>query len=161
MIYKSLYLINLFFFFFPGVIVNVGSYVSCNRAPWYSVYSASKAYMDKLTEDLAGEYKDTGVIFQYQLPGYVSTKMSKIKTASLGAPSAQQYAEAGINSIGLQERTAVWLPHRAMIQGLLVISMIIPKTFQQCNRIMMRSFWLFAKKRELEKLNLVYTHKLV
>jgi len=58
-----------------GVIVNVGSYVSCNFSPWFALYGASKAYMEKLTDDLALEYKDRGIIFQYQLPGYVSTKL--------------------------------------------------------------------------------------
>jgi 17beta-estradiol 17-dehydrogenase / very-long-chain 3-oxoacyl-CoA reductase len=144
-----------------GAILNIGSYVSCNHSPWYSLYSASKAFMDKLTHDMALEYERTGVIFQYQAPGYIATKMSKIKKSSWGTPNPEQYARVGIQTIGVQRRTGVWPVHRAFINGFAILDVVLGRNFESFIRNVMYEFWLFAKKRELEKLSTVYSHKQV
>lgn len=46
------------------------------------------------------EYKEKGIDFQLQAPLYVATKMSKIRSASLTAPSPKTYAAAGLKAIG-------------------------------------------------------------
>lgn len=62
-----------------GIIVNISSTAGAIPSPYLSVYAASKAYVDKLSADLAAEAAPRGVTVQCVLPGPVATKMSKIK----------------------------------------------------------------------------------
>lgn len=71
--------------------------------------------MDKLTRDLVTEYADKGIIVQSLLPGYVATNMSRIRISSYTAPSATEYAQVALKTIGLQSRSAAYPPHRVMV----------------------------------------------
>lgn len=62
-----------------GIVINISSTAAAIPSPYLSVYSASKAYVDKLSADLAAEAGPRGVTVQCVLPGPVATKMSKIK----------------------------------------------------------------------------------
>lgn len=62
-----------------GVVINIGSAAGAMPSPYLSVYAASKAYVEKLSADLAAEAAPRGVTVQCVLPGPVATKMSKIK----------------------------------------------------------------------------------
>lgn len=62
-----------------GVVINISSTAAAIPSPYLAVYSASKAYVDKLSADLAAEAAPRGVTVQCVLPGPVATKMSKIK----------------------------------------------------------------------------------
>lgn len=78
--------------------------------------------MDKLTRDLVTEYADKGIIVQSLLPGYVATNMSRIRISSYTAPSATEYAEVALKTIGLQSRSAAYPPHRVMVTNIDFIS---------------------------------------
>ena len=65
-----------------GVIVNISSLSAVIPASNLTVYSASKAFADKFSEDLAGEYHKDGIIVQSVLPGPVATNMTKMKRGS-------------------------------------------------------------------------------
>jgi len=71
--------------------------------------------MDKISRDLATEYADKGIIVQSVLPGYVATNMSKIRISSYTAPSATEYTQVALKTIGLQTRSAAYPPHRIMV----------------------------------------------
>lgn len=71
--------------------------------------------MDKLTRDLVTEYAEKGIIVQSVLPGYVATNMSRIRISSYTAPSATEYTQVALRTIGLQTRTAAYPPHRIMV----------------------------------------------
>lgn len=62
-----------------GVIINISSTAAAIPSPYLSVYAASKAFVDKLSADLAVEAAPRNVTIQCVLPGPVATKMSKIK----------------------------------------------------------------------------------
>lgn len=62
-----------------GVVINVSSTSAAIPNPYLSVYAASKAYVDKLSADLAAEVAPRGITVQCILPGPVATKMSKIR----------------------------------------------------------------------------------
>lgn len=62
-----------------GVIVNISSLTAAIPTPYLTIYSASKAYIIKLSADLAAEAAPRGVIVQCVMPGPVATKMAKIK----------------------------------------------------------------------------------
>lgn len=73
-----------------GVVLNIGSGAATvlPSDPLYSVYAATKGYVDQLTRSLAVEYAGKGIHFQLQAPLYVATKMAKIRSASTAAAAA-------------------------------------------------------------------------
>lgn len=85
-----------------GAIVNIGSAAGSLHVgdPLYSVYSASKAFIEFFSRSLHTELKGKGVHVQCQIPYFVATKMSKIRSASLFVPSTVSYARASVRQIG-------------------------------------------------------------
>lgn len=62
-----------------GVLINISSALAVIPSPYLAVYAASKAYVVKLSYDLAAEAERNGITVQCIIPGMVATKMSKIK----------------------------------------------------------------------------------
>lgn len=87
-----------------GAVVNVGSASGSlyTGSPLYAVYSATKAYVDMFSRSLHLEYKSKGVSVQCQIPYFVTTKMSKIRSASFLVPNPDGYAAAAVRNIGYE-----------------------------------------------------------
>ncbi|KAH9625121.1 hypothetical protein KSS87_005826 [Heliosperma pusillum] len=96
-----------------GAIVNIGSgaAIVIPSDPLYSVYAATKAYVDQFSRCLYVEYKNLGIDVQCQVPLYVATKMASIKRSSFFVPSTEGYAKAGIRHIGYEPRCTPYWPH--------------------------------------------------
>jgi len=94
-----------------GCIVNVASFAAIVPSPLLSQYSASKAYINNLTSGLSYEYADKGIRFQAQCPLFVTSKLSKIRTATLATPSPDTYAAAGIKAFGYEVISIPYWPH--------------------------------------------------
>lgn len=81
-----------------GVILNIGS--AAGRMPignpMYAEYSGTKAFVDYYSRSLHHEYASKGVFVQCQAPYFVATAMSKIRKATLTAPSPKAFAEASL-----------------------------------------------------------------
>uniref|UniRef100_A0A1L8DYZ8 Putative 17 beta-hydroxysteroid dehydrogenase type 3 n=1 Tax=Nyssomyia neivai TaxID=330878 RepID=A0A1L8DYZ8_9DIPT len=97
-----------------GVIINVSSLAAKIPNPLLTVYAATKAFVDKMSEDLQTEYRKDGIVVQSVLPGFVATNMSKIKKPTWLAPSAQQYVAAALRRLGIAEHTTGYYPHALM-----------------------------------------------
>jgi 17beta-estradiol 17-dehydrogenase / very-long-chain 3-oxoacyl-CoA reductase len=134
-----------------GAIINVGSIASLYGLPYYAMYAATKSFIESLTLDMELEYRHTGILFQYQAPGYVTTKISKRSKASLFVPSPEQFARAGLNSVGLLQCSPVWLPQRAIHFYAKVLASISPHYCRRMWVVAVYPFWLFVKKREMQK----------
>lgn len=80
-----------------GAILNIGSAAATvlPADPLYSVYAATKGFVDQLSRTMYAEYADKGVHVQLQAPLYVATKMSKIRRASLTVPSPKAVRSRG------------------------------------------------------------------
>ncbi|XP_057327888.1 very-long-chain 3-oxoacyl-CoA reductase [Microplitis mediator] len=98
-----------------GVIINISSTAAAIPSPYLSVYAASKAFVDKLSADLAVEAAPRNVTVQCVLPGPVATKMSKIKKASWMAPTPEKFVEACLKTVGIESRTTGYPPHCLII----------------------------------------------
>ncbi|XP_060768063.1 very-long-chain 3-oxoacyl-CoA reductase-B [Neoarius graeffei] len=97
-----------------GVILNISSASSMYPIPLLSLYSSSKAFVDFFSRGLDAEYRNKGVIIQSVLPFFVTTKLSKLKRASLDIPTPERYVAAQLNTVGLQSQTNGYLPHAIM-----------------------------------------------
>lgn len=102
-----------------GAIVNIGSgaAVVIPSDPLYSVYAATKAYIDQFSRCLYVEYKKSGIDVQCQIPLYVATKMASIKRSSFFVPSTDGYARAALSWIGYEPRCTPYWPH-SLLWGL-------------------------------------------
>ncbi|KAF7687961.1 very-long-chain 3-oxoacyl-CoA reductase-B [Silurus meridionalis] len=97
-----------------GVILNVASASGMYPVPLLTLYSSSKAFVDFFSRGLDAEYRSKGIIIQSVLPFFVTTKLSKIKKASLDIPTPDRYVASQLSTVGLQTQTNGYLPHAIM-----------------------------------------------
>jgi len=98
-----------------GAIVNVASSLAFNPAPYLTVYSACKVFMDYMSRGLRSEYADSGVIFQVVYPFYVATKMSGMVKKSFFVAEPDEFAADALNTVGIVDMTCGCLSHE--LQG--------------------------------------------
>eukprot|EP00096_Caligus_rogercresseyi_P008930 TRINITY_DN2927_c0_g1_i1.p1 TRINITY_DN2927_c0_g1~~TRINITY_DN2927_c0_g1_i1.p1 ORF type:complete len:306 (-),score=92.53 TRINITY_DN2927_c0_g1_i1:852-1769(-) len=94
-----------------GVIVNIASMSGQYTSPYLSLYSATKAYVDFFTRGLEAEYRSKGITIQCILPGFVASKMSKIRRPSLFAPSPEDFVHSCMRRLGVLSRTNGYWVH--------------------------------------------------
>lgn len=94
-----------------GLIINISSLSAVVPAGNLTVYSASKAFADKFSEDLLAEYGHRGITIQSVLPGFVATNMTKMKKGSFMAPLPKQFVESALRTVGFADHTTGYLPH--------------------------------------------------
>jgi len=94
-----------------GIIINLSSYSGIFPVPLLGSYSATKAYVDFLSQTTATEYKKKGIIIQSVGPIFVATKMSKIKKPSLRFPTAESVVISALRGVGLSTRSCGFWYH--------------------------------------------------
>lgn len=110
-----------------GVIINISSMAALIPNPFVTVYAATKAFVNKFTEDLSTEYSKCGIIFQTVCPGYVVTNMSKLSTATWMSPSPKTFVQSALKTVGTQSLTTGYFPHAIMRKTLNVMESVSPK----------------------------------
>lgn len=108
-----------------GIVINLSSISAVLPPANISIYAASKSFVDRFSGDLAAEYGSDGIIVQSVLPGLVASNMSKLKP-SLLVPSAEQYVESALRTVGYARHTMGLLSHQS--QGVIssFLNMISP-----------------------------------
>ncbi|XP_027890281.1 17-beta-hydroxysteroid dehydrogenase type 3 isoform X2 [Xiphophorus couchianus] len=66
-----------------GVIINVASGIASFPFPLYSLYAASKVFVERFSQCLQAEYKDRGIIIQAVAPFGVSTRMAGFQKTNI------------------------------------------------------------------------------
>ncbi|XP_034192267.1 very-long-chain 3-oxoacyl-CoA reductase [Osmia lignaria lignaria] len=118
-----------------GILINISSLLGIMPAPYLTVYGASKAYVVKLSQDLAVEAEPHGVTVQCIVPAMVATKMSKIKKTTWMAPSAEKFVESSLKTIGIELISTGYPPHYLLLASVNVLRSICEKA----------TIWLIAK----------------
>jgi len=98
-----------------GAIVNMSSAASLVPGPLLAAYSGAKRYIEAFSVGLNAEYASKGVHVQFQCPLYVTTKLAKIRKASLTTPSPASYAKAAVRCIGYEDTTSPYWAHYLMM----------------------------------------------
>ncbi|KAM8946717.1 inactive hydroxysteroid dehydrogenase-like protein 1 [Pelodytes ibericus] len=109
-----------------GAIINVSSGSASVLWPYFSVYSATKAFVDYFSQALHYEYASKGIFIQNLIPLFVATNMispmnSYLLRESLLVPSAKDYGRQAVRTIGVSRRTTGYWSHA--IQHRLMISL--------------------------------------
>lgn len=94
-----------------GLIINISSLSAIIPAGCMTVYSATKAFAHKFSEDLAMEYGKHGIKVQSILPGPVATNMTKLKKGSFMAPKPDKYVESALARVETAPYSAGYYPH--------------------------------------------------
>lgn len=109
-----------------GVIINISSLSAIIPASNLTIYAASKAFVDKFSDDLAAEYEKVGIIVQSVLPGPVATNMTKMKKGSWMAPLAKTFAESALSTVGFTVHTTGYFPHSLLQFSAQLLNYISP-----------------------------------
>ncbi|KAK7399633.1 hypothetical protein VNO78_10820 [Psophocarpus tetragonolobus] len=100
-----------------GAIVNIASAATAllPSHPLFTVYAATKAYVDRLSRSLYVEYGQHGIHVQCQAPLYVATNMVSrvacIERDSVFVPTAEAYARAAMGEIGYGPKCTPYWAH--------------------------------------------------
>jgi 17beta-estradiol 17-dehydrogenase / very-long-chain 3-oxoacyl-CoA reductase len=113
-----------------GIIINLSSIVMVYPNPSVTVYSASKAFISKFSQDLSAEYKHRGIIVQSLIPGPVAlTNMPKIRRASTLIPSANDYVKSALKTVGFSDFTTGYWAHTILLKAGELFYFLMPSTF--------------------------------
>ncbi|XP_025834152.1 very-long-chain 3-oxoacyl-CoA reductase-like, partial [Agrilus planipennis] len=110
-----------------GVVINISSTAAQIPSPLLTVYAATKAYVQKFSADLGAEYAKHGITVQCTLPGYVATKMSKIRSSTWMAPSPKKYVTSALRTVGVQDNTTGYFPHTLLVGVVHTLYALSPK----------------------------------
>jgi len=108
-----------------GLILNLSSLAAYLPMP-IALYSATKAYVEKFTEDLALEYSRKGIEIQTINPGPVSTNMWTVEGGVFDKPSAKVYVKAAMRCIGTGRHIVGYYPHVFMLLFGQIANVLIP-----------------------------------
>lgn len=130
-----------------GLIVNLSSLSAIIPAPNFTLYSGSKAFVHKFSEDLNAEYGHLGINVQCVLPGFVATNMTKMKKGSFLAPLPKEFVESALSTVGFASSTVGFLPHYAMRFAIGLISYCSPSLIRTISLKQMMNI----RKRAIKK----------
>lgn len=91
-----------------GIIVNVSSISGRRPTPLLGLYSGTKGFVDLFSRSLADECRSRGVYIQSLCPGYVVSKLSGIRKATLMAPTPEQFVLSALDRVALPFTTGYW-----------------------------------------------------
>ena len=88
-----------------GAVMSVASAAGAFVSPLLSEYSAAKAYVVRLSQCLAVEYGSKGFDIQATTPAFITTKLAKIRKASLTVPTPESFAKSLCDRFGYETVT--------------------------------------------------------
>lgn len=134
-----------------GVVINISSLSAVIPAPMLTVYAASKAFVDKFSEDLATEYAKHGVVVQSVLPGPVATNMSKIRRSTWMACSPKIFVDNALSTLGTSRHTTGYYPHTLLQLSIDMLGLISPTISRKITLKTMENIRARAVKRATSK----------
>lgn len=115
-----------------GIIVNIGSVAGLATMAEWSVYSATKKYVEWITGCLQKEYGHQGIIFQAITPAMVATKMAGNPNTSFFTPDSDTFAKSALNTIGHASQTTGYITHQIECEMLkLLPDFVIDRSIKQ------------------------------
>lgn len=130
-----------------GAIINISSLSAVIPAPMLTVYAASKAFVDKFSDDLATEYFRHGITVQSVLPGPVATNMSKIRRATWMSCAPKTFVSSALATLGVARHTTGYYPHSLLQLGIDMIGLFSPYVSQKITLNTMNNIRARAVKR--------------
>lgn len=134
-----------------GVVINISSLSAVIPAPMLTVYAASKAFVDKFSDDLATEYAKHGILVQSVLPGPVATNMSKIRRSTWMACSPKSFVSNALSTLGIARHTTGYYPHSLLQLSIDMLGFVSPAVSRKITLKTMENIRARAVKRATSK----------
>ncbi|XP_005412560.1 PREDICTED: very-long-chain 3-oxoacyl-CoA reductase-B-like [Chinchilla lanigera] len=107
-----------------GVIINVSSVAGYRSAPFYALYTATKAFVQLFSESVCAEYFSQGVTIQTVSPMFVSTNMIHNAPSGLFVKDANEFVREALDTLGLSSHVSGCFSHA--VQSTL-LPFVLPK----------------------------------
>ncbi|XP_067378357.1 17-beta-hydroxysteroid dehydrogenase type 3 isoform X2 [Channa argus] len=88
-----------------GVILNISSGVISITFPLYTLYAASKVFVELFSQGLQAEYKDKGIIIQTVAPFGVSTRLAAYQKTNIVTLSPQDFVKSSLQYLKAGDKT--------------------------------------------------------
>ena len=103
-----------------GLMIHISSIASIFDDPCRSVYGSTKIFMNKFVKCLS--YENEQIIgHQLVMPGFVETKLSRVKARFFICPTAEDYVRSAICTIGFADVTTGYWSHELQKKLLQVV----------------------------------------
>ncbi|KAF1389285.1 hypothetical protein PFLUV_G00071850 [Perca fluviatilis] len=129
-----------------GVIVNISSGVASIPFPLYTLYAASKVFVERFSQGLQAEYKDKGIIIQTVAPFGVSTRLAGYQSTNIVTLSPEDFVKSSLQYVRAGDKTHGSVCH--IVLGWLLQS--IPLKFLY-SELMLHSLQDYVKKKTAQK----------
>lgn len=123
-----------------GLIINISSLDATFPVP-VCLYSSTKAYMNKFTQDFNIEYQGTGVSMQSINPGAVKTNLWTVEGGPWIKPNAEVYVASAIKTVGMGTNTIGYYPH-------ILLQLFVRAIHFMCPFIYNKLIWLNQKMQK-------------
>ncbi|XP_010874422.1 testosterone 17-beta-dehydrogenase 3 isoform X1 [Esox lucius] len=119
-----------------GVIVNISSGVACVPSPMYTMYCASKVFVERFSQGLQAEYKEKGIVIQTVAPFGVSTPMTGYLKPNLVTMTAEDFVRTSLKYLKAGDKTYGSICHTIMgwILQSVPLQIIHSERMQDCLR---------------------------
>uniref|UniRef100_A0A674P5F3 Hydroxysteroid (17-beta) dehydrogenase 3 n=1 Tax=Takifugu rubripes TaxID=31033 RepID=A0A674P5F3_TAKRU len=88
-----------------GLILNVSSGIASIPFPMYTLYAASKVFVERFSQGLQAEYKDKGIIIQVVAPFGVSTRMAAFQQTNMVTLSPEDFVQRSLLYLRAGDKT--------------------------------------------------------
>ncbi|XP_049908002.1 17-beta-hydroxysteroid dehydrogenase type 3 [Epinephelus moara] len=88
-----------------GVILNISSGAASVPFPLYTLYAASKVFVERFSQGLQAEYKDKGIIIQAVAPFGVSTRMVDYQKTNMMTLSPEDFVKSSLQYLRAGDKT--------------------------------------------------------
>lgn len=129
-----------------GIIIFISSSAGLVEIPTFSVYGATKAYMNYLGKVLTAEYASKDILVQTVTPNQVVTKMSKELYDASVSVSAESFVRYALKTVGSESITSAHPRHK------FVNSIFVILKDWMCEKFLMRKMLelLLVKSQEIK-----------
>lgn len=97
-----------------GLILNISSGIASVPFPMYTLYSASKVFVERFSQGLQAEYKDKGIIIQAVTPFGLSTRMTDYQSTDMKTLSPEDFVQRSLLYLRAGDKTYGNICHTIM-----------------------------------------------
>uniref|UniRef100_A0A1A8GHX6 Hydroxysteroid (17-beta) dehydrogenase 3 n=1 Tax=Nothobranchius korthausae TaxID=1143690 RepID=A0A1A8GHX6_9TELE len=97
-----------------GLIVNISSGISTFPFPGYTLYAASKVFVERFSRGLQAEYESKGIIIQAVVPFGVSTRMAGYQKTNMVTLSPEDFVKTSMQYLRAGDKTHGSICHTAL-----------------------------------------------
>lgn len=128
-----------------GIVINLGSTSTVIPAPNLTMYSGSKAFIEKFSDDLAAEYENNGIIMQFVQPGFVASNMTKMEKGFIVISSSKDFVHAALKTVGFAKKTHGLFTHYILKLFLMLPNYLSPSLY----RVIAREVLKYHRNRHI------------